>query len=195
MSTISKEDSKSQAEKTSQEENTEETPQIENAEETPQVENAEETPQEENDEETPELEYIPPPLMPIAIITMKHAPRSHLEDLFYCFDSDQSGYLSPKELVSLSFALGLETNEEQILEDFKNADENNDGKISKEEFFSWFKLGGLGIGDTGNLVKNHMKIMSSLEEIERKALDIEARNPGGEYNVDEETRQKEEHKL
>lgn len=141
-------------------------------------------------------EYMAPPSHPL--MSMQHAPRSHLVDLFHCFDADNSGFLSPEELVSLSFALGLETTKERIIEDFKEADANQDGKISKAEFLSWFKLGSLGIGNTGKMVQHHMKLMSCLEEIETSALEIKSRSEEGEEKTAEEPVNKritEENKL
>ena len=125
-----------------------------------------------DDTEVPEGDLAPPPH---PIMTMQHAPRDHLKGLFHCFDDDDSGFLSPEELVSLSFTLGLETNAEKIKEDFKNADSNADGKISVQEFLSWFKVGELGIGDMGNTIRTHKDFMANLESIETEVLKVKSR--------------------
>lgn len=90
------------------------------------------------------------------MVSDNHCSRQHLKDVFNTFDDDNSGHLSVEELVSLSFALGLETCSDKIKEDFKEADLNKDGKISKEEFMSWFKVNQAGAGNIKSMIKTHM---------------------------------------
>ena len=85
---------------------------------------------------------FPPP----RVVSFTHAGREHLTTMFNNFDDDLSGFLTLEELVSLSFALGLERSIDEITADFADADNNADGKVSIKEFLSWFKTYGTGVG-------------------------------------------------
>ena len=67
---------------------------------------------------------------PRFIATLKRA----LEEMFYEFDKDKSGYLDNEEFYEAFKSLSYGLSENDIRTLMALADENNDGKISWEEF-------------------------------------------------------------
>merc|ERR1712113_53772 len=69
--------------------------------------------------------------------------ESDIQQLFNKFDHDGNGYIEIDELENLVVACQGDPSERPSSEEVENArkilDENNDGKISKEEFMNWYK--------------------------------------------------------
>ena len=61
--------------------------------------------------------------------------------IFKQFDKDESGYIDLQELKSISAELGRELDEAELEECIKDLDINKDGKISYEEFSTWWLSG------------------------------------------------------
>lgn len=64
--------------------------------------------------------------------------KRNLEKIFDLFDRDQSGNISSNEIKTMAEVTGLQMSDEQINEFIKNADKDNNGEISKEEFLDYF---------------------------------------------------------
>ncbi|KAK0057404.1 calmodulin-related protein 97A [Biomphalaria pfeifferi] len=71
----------------------------------------------------------------------REVTRAELEQAFKDIDKDGSGKLDKNEIRLLCQQQGLDISEEQLNEVVKEADDNNDGKISFEEFENAFVKG------------------------------------------------------
>lgn len=60
---------------------------------------------------------------------------------FETFDEDKSGMLEVDEVIELALSLNAQTTREEFTEMFSGLDTNQDGKISFEEFVSWYRVG------------------------------------------------------
>lgn len=71
-----------------------------------------------------------------------------IKKVFTSFDADNSGFIDKNELLAVSKELGRELNPAELEECLKDLDRNHDGKISYDEFSSWWLSGRQGISDT-----------------------------------------------
>lgn len=79
---------------------------------------------------------------PIRLSTFRRRISKRLRDpsqvAFEAIDSDQDGYLEPREISNIARILGIGLSEEQLQEAFTELDRNGDGRVSLEEFEDWW---------------------------------------------------------
>jgi hypothetical protein len=73
--------------------------------------------------------------------------RAVIKNVFIAFDKDGSGYIEPNELKAVSKELGRELDASELENCVKDLDCNKDGKISLEEFTSWWLSGRQGLSN------------------------------------------------
>ncbi|XP_051860437.1 calmodulin [Drosophila nasuta] len=64
------------------------------------------------------------------------APPDELRDAYYIFDKDKNGFIGTAELRSLYISLGSKMSDEDIEDMIREADEDQDGVISLDEFIN-----------------------------------------------------------
>ncbi|KAM3139415.1 hypothetical protein pb186bvf_008440 [Paramecium bursaria] len=72
---------------------------------------------------------------------MQQESKLQLRQVFDQFDLDKSGFVDFVELKQISAQMGQEMSDNQIKTLMKTVDENNDGKISFDEFWNWWQFG------------------------------------------------------
>lgn len=93
---------------------------------------------------------------------------TEIKKAFDQIDTDKSGALELDEIMKLAKDLGEEASPQQILEIFGEIDENNDRKISFNEFLSWYRFGkDIPIA---RVMKAHIAIMNGIE-VARKQME------------------------
>jgi hypothetical protein len=105
-----------------------------------------------------------------------HIEEARIAEAFDRLDSDDSGFISRKNLREV---LGKGCTAEQIDAIMKSADVNGDGKISYAEFLEAFRKETEAIADNIALVR---KPSDEINEDELVGLD--AKIPGGRYDSD-----------
>ena len=65
--------------------------------------------------------------------------ESTLEEIFAVFDRDGNGYIEKAEVLAMQKAVRGEIDLQEADKEIAAADTNNDGKLSKEEFFASMK--------------------------------------------------------
>lgn len=68
-----------------------------------------------------------------------------MNKVFKSFDKDNSGYIDINELKEVSQELGRPLDAAELEECMKDLDQNKDGKISYEEFSTWWLSGRQGL--------------------------------------------------
>jgi hypothetical protein len=105
-----------------------------------------------------------------------HIEEARIAEAFDRIDSDDSGFISRKNLREV---LGKECTSEQIDSIMKSADVKGDGKISYAEFLEAFRTETEAMADTIGLVRK-----SSVDIGDDKLVGLEAKIPGGRFDSD-----------
>lgn len=90
--------------------------------------------------------------------------RENIKKVFESFDKDNSGFIDRDELKQAIAQIGVEMNEMDVYNMMLDLDRNGDGKISLDEFQTWWLTGRKGVTGT----------MSRL-------MEAASRNAGGKF--------------
>lgn len=71
-----------------------------------------------------------------------------IRKVFKAFDTDNSGFIDSQELADVSKELGRTLEPAELEECLKDLDQNKDGKISFQEFQTWWLSGRQGLSGT-----------------------------------------------
>jgi len=126
---------------------------------------------------------------------LNNALIERITTVFKAFDRDNSGYLDIKEIEQVSAELGHSVSSEEMERLFSEVDENQDGRISLEEFTNWYKSGRLGSGKllrtltskiagAKGLLKNAGKELNAIlgsESTEDEHLNVNIKAHNGSY--------------
>jgi hypothetical protein len=85
-----------------------------------------------------------------------------MKSTFDSMDTDLSGFIDMDELVNVAKALGHTLQEEELKVVFDELDENQDHKISYEEFTKWWKKGRAG---KGNAMRNIVGLQAKAKRL------------------------------
>lgn len=61
--------------------------------------------------------------------------RENIDHIFSLFDTERTGFITVKDLRRIAHELGEDLTEEDLEDMIKGADENQDGAVSRDEFF------------------------------------------------------------
>ena len=62
--------------------------------------------------------------------------RENIDKIFALYDSDKTGYITVQDLRRVANDMGQEVSEDDLEFMIKRADEDKDGRVSKDEFFN-----------------------------------------------------------